>query len=248
MIHGEDLILALNGTPLAASKSCNIEKSQSFIDTASPTGGRWDSCVPKKLSWSLSSDCLLSTMDAYKKLNAAWKAGTALTVRFFNTDYDENETGTVYIEKLSLSASKGNLAKMAVSLKGSGPLSDYEGTAVSISRSLQYEGKFYYNQSGGTYTVANYSNTAKIYIGSFTLSKRTLVQIGGVNNGTYFVVVFISSNNGILTKAHNAETIYNSDYNAVINKSGKVWLDAGTWYIVESSQNYTSPTYTAISL
>ena len=247
MIHGEDLILALNGTALAASKSCNLDKSQSFIDVSDPTDGRWEACVPQKLAWSLSSDCLLGTMDAYKTLNVAWKAGTALTVRFFDTEYNDNETGTVYIEKLSLSASKGNLAKMSVSLKGSGPLSDYEGTAVSISRSLQYEGKFYYSPSEGTYTVQNYSNSAKIYTGSFTLSKRTLVQIGGMDYGTYNLVL-ISSNNGIITKAQNAETIYNSDYNAVINKSGKVWLDAGTWYIVESSQNYTSPTYTAISL
>jgi len=247
MIHGENLILAINGTALAASKTCSLSKSSSFIEVASPTDGAWESFVPTKKGWSMSSDCLLATMDAYKTLDAAWKAGTALTIRFFNTEYNENETGTVYIEKLSLSASKGNLAKMAVSLKGSGPLSDYEGTAVSISRSLQYEGKYYYSPSGGTYTVANYSNQAKIYTGSFTLSKRTLVQIGGVDNGTYSVV-FISSNNGIITKAQNAETIYNSDYNAVMNKSGKVWLDAGTWYIVESSQNYTSPTYTAISL
>ena len=241
------MIVAIGGTPLAASKSCNVSKAQSFLEVAAPTAGRWESFVPQKLGWGITSDCLLATMDAYKTLDAAWKAGTALTIRFYDTEFNQNETGTAYIESLELTASKGNLAKMSVTLKGSGPLSDYEGTAVSISRSLQYVGKFYYSPSGGTYIVANYSNTAKIYTGSFTLSKRTLVQIGGMKSGNNSLV-FLSNSNGIVTKAQNAETIYSSDYSALVNTSGNVWLNAGTWYVVESSQDYSEPTYKAISL
>ena len=243
MIHGEDLILALNGTPLAASKSCNIEKSQSFIDTASPTGGRWESCVPQKLSWSLSSDCLLATMDAYKTLNSAWKAGTALTVRFFDTEYNENETGTVYIEKLSLSASKGNLAKLSVSLKGSGPLSDYAGTDITITKQLLQDGKAYSYSYNNNYTVYTYTN-GKIYSSTITLTKRTLIQYAA--NGSY---IFFSQDNGIITKATNAADILNTDYSGFASNNGKLWLDAGTWYIVISNQNYTSdPILKAISL
>ena len=243
MIHGEDLILALNGTPLAASKSCNIEKSQSFIDTASPTGGRWESCVPKKLSWSLSSDCLLATMDAYKTLNAAWKAGTALTVRFFDTEYNENETGTVYIEKLSLSAAKGNLAKMSISLKGSGLLSDYEGTAITITKQLLQDGKAYTYTYNNNYTVQTYAN-GKIYSSSITLTKRTLIQY--TTGGS---LMFFSQDNGIITKATNAADILSTDYSSSPRGNGKLWLDAGTWYVVISNQNYTSdPILKAISL
>ena len=247
MIHGENLIVAVGGTPLAASKSCNVSKSQSFIEVAAPTAGRWESFVPQKLGWKITADCLMGTMDAYKTLDAAWKAGTALTIRFYDTEFNENETGTAYIENLDLTASKGNLAKMSVSLKGSGPLSEYSGTAITVSRSIQYIGKFYYTPSGGTYTVATYSSTAKICTGSFTLSKRTLVQIGGMRSGNNSLV-FLSNSNGIVTKAQNAETIYSSDYSALVNTSGKVWLNAGTWYMVESSQDYFEPTYKAISL
>ena len=246
MIHGEDLILALNGTPLAASKSCNIDKSQSFIGVASPTDGQWEASVPKKRSWSLSSDCLLATMDAYKTLNAAWKAGTALTVRFFDTEYNENETGTVYIEKLSLSASKGNLAKMSVSLKGSGPLSDYAGTAITVGRTLRQTEK-YYIKDGETFIIDNYSDSAKIYSGSFSLPKRTLVQISYATSGNNSYVL-LSQSNSIVTKATNANSISSSDYSSVIVLSGKVWLNAGTWYIVESSKVYETPTYKALSL
>ena len=242
MIHGEDLILAINDTPLAASKTCSLSKSSSFIEVASPTDGAWESFVPSKKGWSMSSDCLLATMDAYKTLNAAWKAGTQLTIRFFNTEYDENETGTAYIDNLDLQCAKGNLAKMSVSLRGSGELSDYAGTDITVTRSLQHDAKYYYSTQGGNYSVGSYSNTAKIYIGSFTLTRRSLVQISS-NGG----IVFFATNNGIITKAHNAQDILLTDYIEVVTGNGKVWLDAGNWYIVESAQNYTTPGYKVIS-
>lgn len=246
MILGKNLILAINGTALAASKSCTVSKSQSFIEVASPTDGQWESFIPQKRGWKISANCLIGTFDAYKALDQAWKAGTALTIRFYDTEYNENETGTAYIENLELQANIGSLSQMSVSLRGSGELSTYT-SPITVSRSLQQTARFYFNTTGKTYETASYSDSAKIYTGSFTLSKRTLVQISGMKTGNNSMV-FLSTNNGIITKAQNAETIYGSDYNAVINVPGKVWLNAGTWYVVESSQNYTTPSYDAISL
>ena len=94
MILGKNLILAIGNTPLAASKSCRVSKSKSFIEVASPTASAWESFIPSKKGWSMSADCLIGTMEAYKTLDAAWKNDTALTIRFYNTEYDENETGT----------------------------------------------------------------------------------------------------------------------------------------------------------
>ena len=232
MIHGENLILAINGTPLAASKSCSLSKSSSFIEVAPPTAGDWEAFVPSKKSWSMSSDCLLATMDAYKTLDAAWKAGTALTIRFFNTEYDENETGTAYIDSLNLDASKGNLAKMSVSLKGSGELSEYGGTAIQVTRNLLKKGYYYYGQ-GGNYWPVTTSGLALIYGGYFTLSGRSKVHI--INNGN---LVVISSNNGIITKAQNLEYITPSNYEFASISENTIWLGAGTWYFIESNQNY----------
>ena len=243
MIHGENLILAINGTPLAASKTCSLSKSSSFIEVASPTDGAWESFVPSKKGWSMSSDCLLATMDAYKELDAAWKAGTALTIRFFNTEYDENETGTAYIDKLDLQCAKGNLAKMSVSLRGSGPLTEYTGTNIPFTKSLLQNGKYYIYMYNDNYTISTYTN-GKVYGGSFTLSKRTMVQIA-----TYGNDVFFSQDNGIITKATNAENIMNTDYSNYKFLDGKMWLDAGTWYIVVSNKNYQSdPNLKAISI
>lgn len=243
MIHGENLILAINGTPLAASKSCSLSKSGSFIEVSSPTDGAWESFVPSKKGWSMSSDCLLATMDAYITLDAAWKAGTALTIRFFNTEYDENETGTAYIDKLDLQASKGNLAKMSVSLKGSGPLVQYAGTNIPFTKSLLQNGKYYTYMYNDNYTIQSEEN-GKVYGGSISLSKRTMVQVTG-----YGCYLFFSQDSGLIEKATNGENILNTDYSARTQGDEKVWLDAGTWYIVVSNQNYTSdPQLRAISI
>ena len=245
MILGKNLILAIGNTPLAASKSCRVSKSKSFIEVASPTASAWESFIPSKKGWSMSADCLIGTMEAYKTLDAAWKNDTALTIRFYNTEYDENETGTAYIENLELTASNGSLATMSVSLKGSGELSEY-GEVMTISRTLEQTSRFYYHTTGNMYKVAPYSNTANIYSGSFTLLKRTLVQISYVGTGQNNLV-FLSKTDGIVTKAQNEETIYTSNNIPVVKDSGRVWLDAGTWYIVESSQTYATPTYTKVS-
>ena len=246
MIHGEQLQIAIGGTPLAASKTCNVSKSQSFIEVAAPTAGRWEAFVPQKLGWGITSDCLLATMYAYKTLDAAWKAGTALTIRFYDTEFNENETGTAYIEKLDLVCTKGNLAKMSVSLKGSGPLSEYGGVPITVGTSQQQSGKFYHLYSSGVAVAENYATSAMIYGGSFTLSKRTLVEIS-IGTQTYDYV-FLSNSNGIVNKAHYAYNLTPEDYSTVIKGSGRVWLNAGTWYVVESSQNYSNPTFKAISL
>ena len=243
MIHGENLILAINGTPLAASKSCSLSKSSSFIEVAPPTAGDWEAFVPSKKGWSMSSDCLLGTMDAYKTLDAAWKAGTALTIRFFNTEYDENETGTAYIDSLNLDASKGNLAKMSVSLKGSGPLTEYTGTNIPFTKSLLQNGKYYTFMYDGNYSIQS-GTSGKVYGGTITLSKRTMVQVTGYESDLFF-----SQDNGLISKATNAENILKTDYSVRTRGNEKVWLDAGTWYIVVSNQNYTSdPQLRAISI
>lgn len=237
------MILAINGTPLAASKSCSLSKKQSFIDVSNPTDGRWEACVPKTLSWSMSSDCLLGTMDAYKTLDAAWKAGTPLTIRFFNTEYDENETGTAYIDNLDLQCAKNNLAKMSISLRGSGPLTEYTGTNIPFTKSLLQNGKYYTYVADGMYAIQS-DEGGKIYGGTIALSKRAMVQVTG-----YGCYLFYSQDSGLISKATNAENILKTDYSAITQGDEKVWLDAGTWYIVVSNENYTSdPNLKAISI
>ena len=244
MIHGENLILAINGTPLAASKSCSLSKSQSFIEYCSPTDGRWEASIPKKLSWNISSDCLLGTMDAYKALDAAWKAGTLLSVQFYDTEYNEYELGKAYINSLNLDASKGNLAKMSISIKGSGALRNYSDMAINIDRTTIAEDKEYVFKYNAIYGVKA-TTGCLITEGTLTITERTLVEIVTYNN-----LIFLSRNSDMEEKARNLQDLTPEDYEIIAHYAEgrkRVWLDAGTWYVVESKRGQTeTPTYTII--
>lgn len=234
MILGDNLILAINGTPLAASKSCSISKSQSFIEVSSPTSGRWQSFVPKQLGWEISSDCLIGTMDAYKTLDAAWKNGTALTVRFYDREYNENETGTAYIDKLDLTASKGSLAKMSVSLKGSGELSTYGGTDIALTFQAGTQQGYYYISNGTAYYDDHQQGdlTAEIY--KFTLSKRSKVRL----YMDYCECAILTKDADIIDElGHGANFTLQSLNAQAYNNSTDIMLDAGTWYVLFSSDD-----------
>ena len=228
MIHGENLILAINGTPLAASKSCSLSKSQSFINISSPTSGRWEACVPKQLSWSMSADCLLGTMDAYNTLNAAWKNGTELTIRFYDTDRNENETGTAYIQNLNLEASNGSLAKMSISLQGSGELSEYEGVQISLSD--QWPGEIddiYYSISGDT-ALNHEAEGGRVACYTFLLTKRTKVKIK-INKGNFM----ISESTTFLQDIDGSYDFSLQERNVTAGvQTQEMWLDAKRYYIV----------------
>ena len=235
MILGEHLQIAIGGTPLAASKSCNVNKSQSFIEVASPTSGRWKSFVPQKLGWRISSDCLLATMDAYKTLDAAWKAGTALNIRFHDTEYNANEIGTAYIENLDLVATKGNLAKMSVSLRGSGALSTGK-KGIIYSKEMLFNGDgHYYKETStrGNYGVETATN-GKAFTGTITLTKKTLVRI--TTNGD---TVLLSQSPLLRSAALVGSTITTALYSKRATEDTDIWLDAGSWYIVNTNKNYT---------
>ena len=236
MIHGENLIVAVGGTPLAASKSCNVSKSQSFIEVAAPTAGRWESFVPQKLGWKITADCLMGTMEAYKTLDAAWKAGTALTIRFYDTEYNENETGTAYIENLDLTASKGSLAKMSVSLKGSGPLSEYSGVEISLTTMSETDDFYYAYYSATGYFYPDNDGHPYSKLCSMTLAKRSRVRI---NPSTGFIIwVRQEADQYIIDDFQREVTIEREDYDDCTSSIKYVMLDAGTYTLVLTTDDY----------
>ena len=223
---GKDLVLAIGGTPLAACRSCNIDKQQSFIPTASPTSGRWEQSTPERLAWSISADALLGTMAAYKTLDAAQDAGTALTIRYYDTDYNLNKTGTAYIESLHLEGPVGSLMKMSVTLKGSGPLSTYGGTPVNPTE-VYSEQDAYYSNRGGSYAYISQSGAT---IECYTLQLAQRTQLKFVPNGN---TIFWSQNSGLIPAVEDHETIYGGqEYQYAIEELTEMFVDAGTYYII----------------
>lgn len=229
MILGKNLILALNGTSLAAAKTCSIQQSQSFINVASPTSGRWRKVVPAKLEWSVSADCLLGTMEAYNTLDQAQRNGTALTLQVYDTTFGLNKRGTAYIQNLNLDGSVGSLAKMSVSLQGSDELSVYTGTQISLTDVFTTNGYAYSEERLGIY-VASAAMNGKIVGSTMTLTKQTMVRFAPND-----AIIFISDDPDLHTAAQNLSELHrNRDYKNVYILEDKKLMDAGTYYIVFS--------------
>lgn len=122
MILGKDLILALNGTPMAAAKSCGLNIQQDFIDVCSPTEARVKRKVPATYDWSMDSDCLMATVAYANQIIDMVTDGTELLAQFYDLQLGLYRTGYAYVSSCKITASTGSLAKMSISLVGSGAL------------------------------------------------------------------------------------------------------------------------------
>ena len=230
MILGKDIVLMIGGTPLAAAKSCNLDKQQSFIPTASPTSGRWEQSLPERLSWSASCDCLIGTMAAYTMLSDAQDNGTALTLRIKDAGtIGLNKTGSCYVESLHLEGSTGNLAKMSVTLKGNGPISTYQGEAITMELVDSHDGERVDVSSESAYFMDDDSSTNCLRY--FTLADRGLVRI--VPNGEVVIMTMESMIEQFYEDSH--DFLLSSLHATNYNQTTEVWLNAGTYYVLTSN-------------
>ena len=182
----------------------------------------------------MSADCLIGTMEAYKTLDAAWKNDTALTIRFYNTEYDENETGTAYIENLELTASNGSLATMSVSLKGSGELSTYGGTAITLTQQGVSQDGYYFISGGSALFDDRAQGELEVDAYKFTLSKRSRIRL----YMDYCACAIFSQNSTIVDDMNHGQDIILQNRNAqAYTSSTDIMLDAGTWYVLFSSED-----------
>ena len=230
MILGKDIVLMIGGTPIAAAKSCNLDKQQSFLQVASPTSGKWEQSLPERLSWSASCDCLIGTMAAYTMLSDAQDNGTALTLRIKDAGtIGLNKTGTCYVESLHLEGSTGNLAKMSVTLKGSGALSTYQGEPIVMTLYSSHTGERV-DVSGESVTFVDDGESVN-RLCTFTLGSRSLIKI--VPNDE---VVIISTNMMI-------EQFYDDSHDFLLStlqatnytQTTELWMDAGVYYALISN-------------
>ena len=119
---GKDLILTLDGTAIAASKSCKIAVSQSFIDVCSPTEARVLSKQPTTYDWSMSSDCLVATPAYADAILDMVTNGTRLLVQCYDLTLGLFRSGYAYVQNAEITGSVGSLMTLNISLVGSGPL------------------------------------------------------------------------------------------------------------------------------
>ena len=97
MLHGENLIISVDGSVLAASKSCNVDVDVDTIKVSSPTDGAWEHSIPGRKSWKVTTNHLLpNIMSRYPlvKVNSkGWYQDGASSVTFQGLTRNFNTRG-----------------------------------------------------------------------------------------------------------------------------------------------------------
>ena len=125
MIHGRNLIVALDGVPVAGAKSCQFQISQNFISVCSPTASRVLNKKPTTYDWSMSVDCLIPSSTLSVSLVDKLIAGTRVLLTFTDGS-GQNRAGWAYVKSCDEGGSVGSLATFSASFESDGELYKYE--------------------------------------------------------------------------------------------------------------------------
>ena len=126
MIHGRNLIVALDGVAVAAAKTCSLDMDQSFLEACSPVSGRTHTKIPTTYDWGVSVDGLIANNSGPTvSLQDRLIAGTKCLLTF--TDGSGNRrAGFVYVKSCKESGSVGGLATYSASFESTGALYKYQ--------------------------------------------------------------------------------------------------------------------------
>ena len=145
LILGDELfVYAMVGEewiPVGFSTSCSLSLTADSIETSNKFSGVWGSVLPGKISWSISTESLMSYAETgygyfFDKLTKreAFELRFGQVVSAEERDFDLNETktfykGRAYCTQCSLSADNGGVASMSIEFAGEGPLEKVEAGA-----------------------------------------------------------------------------------------------------------------------
>lgn len=133
MLHGNNLIVSLDGMPVASSTGCELQMEREFMEVCSPTDGAWLQYLPTTLGWTVSSDGLLADMAAVRALHERMVSGQAVALRFYDSTFAVLYKGAAFVKSLRFSGQVGSMAKYSISLQGSGALAtDTEGYRLTL--------------------------------------------------------------------------------------------------------------------
>ena len=148
MILGRNLIVALDGVPVAGAKSCKLNLSQNFKEVCSPTEARVMDKVPTTYDWGISVDCLIPSSNLSVSLTDKLIKGSKCFVTFTDGS-GQNRAGFVYVKNCDEGGNVGSLATFSASFESSGALYKY-----AFLKPTSFE-----NSTAYGFTVANNTMT-----------------------------------------------------------------------------------------
>ena len=84
ILHGNNLVIKLGGTAIAAAKSCTINVNASTQKVSSPNSGQWEHSIVGRKSWSVSVSQLIvaASSSAAPLKSAIQRVGQTYTLSF----------------------------------------------------------------------------------------------------------------------------------------------------------------------
>lgn len=113
IIKGQDVIIALGGTAIAAAKSCDIETDVELIEVSSPTTGVNKTYITGKKDWAVSVSGLITDMQALMQTGNSYTLTCAI-------NGSVKIRGPVICKSVKVTGSIGNLTTGTYQFQGNG--------------------------------------------------------------------------------------------------------------------------------
>ena len=118
-INGNLIIVKIDGTAVAGSRSCEVQTDSELIEISSPNDGLWSHYLVGRKKWSLAVSYLLGTTSDFDKLLLT---GTACSISFTDRSGNVLLEGDALIGTVKNTATRGNLAQGSFQFIGNGVL------------------------------------------------------------------------------------------------------------------------------
>ena len=125
-IHGNDIIIHLDGTAIAAARSCDITEEVDTIEKASESNPGFKHYRTGRKKWSASSSCLVTGVPSL-----LLKVGKVYGITVVQRNGENQLVGNAICTDCKITATRGNLAQGSFSFQGVGIL-DYEDNHIFI--------------------------------------------------------------------------------------------------------------------
>lgn len=120
-VLGNNILVYMNGTAIAGTKSDELHVDSDTIPVASETDQDWEHAIAGRKKWGLNVGWLvLANTDVRKVL----LAGSAVTIKIKGRGAADSSgvTGSAILKTCKISAVRGNLATGSFAFVGNGPL------------------------------------------------------------------------------------------------------------------------------
>ena len=117
--NGNDIIISLNGTAIAAVRSSSVKSNCGLEEIASPETGTWRKYKAGRKEWSFSVNYLLLSEAGLKDLLSN---GTTYTIAIYERGSSHKLTGSAIMTECEQRYTRGNLVQGTFSFKGTNAL------------------------------------------------------------------------------------------------------------------------------